>query len=431
MPSPHCVSRGFNANVAGGMGDIVFDTPDVLASLVASGGRGRHGSSYADFTAALELSHAAAHIGIGAALLRRPNVAGVGPNVEDMYYMSRSASDVIFYSLHAAVDRYWMARQHAHPATRNEFGGTQMGVRVRPTDPLAPFNRTAADTFGLPCVAYASPPRPPPAPRGRSARGRGRTSLSGDEDAVRRGRASRNRLLAAYLAANGRSAGEIERAEEALDEAAVDAAMGPPAGGDGDPRSPRTQSVTTVSIPPPLTTTTTATTPSATLSVPTATEVPAALPVPPRGRTGAVAPRPTLTAAVATTRRPAAPSTGRPRVARRRPVPPRPLVLRLPVAVTAPGRPVASRRPAVASAAATARPVAAAGGRPVTTQRPGTRPPLRPVVTRRPVAAVPAARGRSAATRRPTVSAASTVTATTAAGGAAVDVRPRLAGRGD
>lgn len=409
--------RGFNANEAGGMGDIAFDTPDVLAALVSSGGASRHSSTYADFTAALELSHAAAHIGIGAALLRRPDISGVGPNVGDMYYMSRAAADPVFFSLHAAVDRYWMARQHAYPATRNEFGGTQQGIRVRPSDVLTPFDRTAGDTFGLPCVAYARPPRPPPAPRGRSARGRGRgrgrerghgrgrLSPLDTDAAVRHGRAPRNRLLADYLAANGRSAGEIERAEVALDDAAVDAVTAPPGANGGVVDIALGGSRIPTTAPP-----------TGTSTAVTETVAPAT-PVTADGWAvgGGAAPR--LTPATTrppvlppvTTRRPAAPVAPWP-------VPSSPLV----TIVTGP--PVGPRRPLAApTASATPRPPPAATAQPAATRRPAVaRRPIAtwrsaapPVETRRPEATAP-----PVATRRPVTPAAAEW------GG-----RPRSAGR--
>lgn len=452
VPFVHCVTRGFNSGVAGGMGDVDFDGRDVLAALVASGGRGnRHSSSFANFTAALELSHAAAHIGIGAALMRRPDVSGVGPNVGDMFYMSRSAGDPVFFSLHAAVDRYWMARQYGYPESQRDFGGLQGGVRVRSTDVLPPFNHTADDTFIMPCVAYAAPPRRAPTPRGRSGRSH-HTTLSGekeDADSVRRGREPRNRLLAAYLAANGRSAGEIERAEEVLDEAAVEAAIGYPGNAGGGSSDSSVVNGALSVDPGPRTQTTTSTTPSPSTTK-TTTAVPIepvveAVPVAPIASNGQSVPRQVLPTATrrpgpVVTRQPAVPlvsprtiSTHRPPVVSRPPpvVPRRPVSVprRLPVANT----PHVTPRRRVAPL-----PRSGATRRPVSARRPTASLPLRSAATRRPVAptvadvpppVAPTRRPVPRATEgRPTVTRRPVTTATPAGGG--VQLLPRSAGRG-
>lgn len=252
VPELHCVTRGFNAKVASGMGSIQFDNPDVIVALIASGSGSTY-RSFANFTAALELSHAACHIGIGGALMDRSPDA---PPRGDMYYMSRSAGDPIFFSLHAAVDNFWKMRQDAHPSTRYDYDGSQGGVPVSPNDKLEPFEQTAAATFDLPCVTYAAAP---PRPRGRSLGRRG--GLPGETSAdsaerVRARRAPQNELMADFLAENGQSMANIALAEAALDAAAVNAALGGPRellAGPGGGIGPRVQAVGEGVLPPGVT----------------------------------------------------------------------------------------------------------------------------------------------------------------------------------
>jgi len=209
--TPHCVVRNFYGRSAGGMLGHGFVDPDVIRALV-----GTAGGDWATFASAAERVHGDVHVGVGAAVEARP--------VGDMMPTAISPNDPAFFVHHAFVDAWWADRQVLVDAT--EYSGLHGGAFVSPTERLDVFNTTVADTFDLPCVAYA----PPVVARTAAGRGFAPSEASGSGPPLifefNKRRAARNETAIEatrddFARSVGMSAAAIEVAKTAL--AAIEA----------------------------------------------------------------------------------------------------------------------------------------------------------------------------------------------------------------
>ncbi|GAB0495790.1 hypothetical protein MMPV_007095 [Pyropia vietnamensis] len=202
LPTPHCVTRGFNSG-PNGMGSFTFDQPGTINALIDASG------SFADFANAWELAHGAPHVAIGGALLQS--------NWGDMFLVAQSPNDPAFFiGVHSNTDRVWWLRQRAS-GNPTQYDGQHQGRTVSPNDALTAFgSRLVSDTFNLPCVGYD------PARTGVVRSGR-RVSRAVASRRAPRARAAAAALLDRWAAATGISNSQRERAQQALDSAAVEA----------------------------------------------------------------------------------------------------------------------------------------------------------------------------------------------------------------
>lgn len=202
LPSPHCVTRGFNSG-AGGMGSFTFDQPGTINALISASG------NYATFAEAWEMAHGAPHVAIGGALLEG--------NWGDMFLVDQSPNDPAFFiAVHANTDRVWWLRQRAS-GNAAQYDGRHQGRAVSPSDPLTAFGpRRVSDTFNLACVGYN------PA-RTRSARSGRRTPRSVAVQRAPVARANAARVLDRWAEASGIDNARRASAQRTLNEAAVKA----------------------------------------------------------------------------------------------------------------------------------------------------------------------------------------------------------------
>lgn len=163
-PVNHCVMRGFTSGPAPG-GFVTFPVEDegTVDALVANGNL-----TFPEWSDTWEIAHGGAHLAVGGVIVRG-----------DMFYTSRSPSDVAFYLHHAYVEKVWRDRQAAQGAA---YTGIHAGAPVSVSDVLVPFDLPVWRAVWDRCIWYQPTQRsfPGGAPAGpRRVSRSGRLRLGG------------------------------------------------------------------------------------------------------------------------------------------------------------------------------------------------------------------------------------------------------------
>ncbi|GAB0490888.1 hypothetical protein MMPV_002128 [Pyropia vietnamensis] len=156
VPVNHCVLRGFTSGPApGGSMDFALEDEATVNALVADADL-----TFPEWSDTWEIAHGGPHLAVGGATVRG-----------DMYRVSRSPNDPVFYLHHAYVEKVWRDRQAAQGAS---YSGTHRGTPVSVNDRLAPFDLPVWRAVWDRCVWYQpttrSFPGGAPAASGRVSR---------------------------------------------------------------------------------------------------------------------------------------------------------------------------------------------------------------------------------------------------------------------
>lgn len=156
IPVNHCVLRGFTSGPAPtGSMDFALEDETTVNALVADANL-----TFAEWAGTWEITHGGPHLAVGGATVRG-----------DMWRVSRSPNDPVFFLHHAYVEKVWRDRQAAQGAS---YSGTHRGTPVSVSDRLVPFDLPVWRAVWDRCVWYRpttrSFPGGTPTPSGRVSR---------------------------------------------------------------------------------------------------------------------------------------------------------------------------------------------------------------------------------------------------------------------
>lgn len=134
VPVNHCVLRGFTSGPNGSM-DFALEDEATVNALVADASL-----NFSEWADTWEITHGGPHLAVGGARVRG-----------DMFRVSRSPNDIVFFLHHAYVEKVWRDRQAAQGAT---YSGTHRGTPVSVNDMLAPFDLPVWRAVWDRCVWY-------------------------------------------------------------------------------------------------------------------------------------------------------------------------------------------------------------------------------------------------------------------------------------